>query len=123
LLPNDELIESLTHKSKYWKYEKEERIILIRDYFFDGKFKYYKCGDERFDFGDKELQDAFVDVPFRKKNLREVIFGYRTSESRKACVKSLLEYFGYKGIKYKEIVAKKSYNAQKIYFDLSDLPF
>jgi len=115
LLPNDELIESLTHKSKYWKYEKEERIILIPDYFFDGKFKYYKCGNERFDFGYKELQDA-LDVPFRKENLREVIFGYRTSESRKERVKSLLECLGYKGIKYKEIVAKKSYTKSLLKF-------
>jgi len=120
-LPSNELIESLTHKSEHWQHEEEERIILIPDP-LDGKFKYYKCGKERFDFGYKELQDA-LDVPFRKENLREVIFGYRTSESRKKHVKCLLKCLGYKGIKYKEIVAKKYDNAQQIYFDLSDRPF
>jgi len=120
LLEDDELVELLTHKSDYWEKEKEERIVLIPENSqnFDGNFK---CGKEKFDSGYKELPDA-LDIPFRKENLREVIFGYRTSESRKKHVKCLLECLGYKGIKYKEIVDKKSNNAQKIYFDLSD-PF
>ena len=119
LLSSDELVELLTHKSDYWEKEKEERIVLIPEnpQNFDGKFK---CGKEKFDSGYKELPDA-LDIPFRKENLREVIFGYRTSESRKKHVKCLLECLGYKEIKYKEVVDKKSDNAQKIYFDLLDL--
>ncbi len=71
----------LTTKNNLWQYEKEKRIIIA-----DSHISKEKCPNNN--------------IKFEKSLLKEIIFGVRTPEVHKLCIRALVEKMCYENVEF-----------------------